>query len=218
MTLEAIIFFVAAALALGGAVGVVLGRNPVHCALLLVVTLVAAVMAFLFVPLAVFVIDTGLVEADFAQLGETVQASAEDGASMIDQAAYVQSGGQRVVLDHVLHGAAGPAGDPCGRARARVLPLVDHLPDVSAGDRVPLVVERPHLLLDAGDDPARGRVHEALRRPGAAHRGHQAVDAAGAGLREPRLRLRLERVAQQPSAGRRGARVLVEEQVAVTVG
>jgi NADH-quinone oxidoreductase subunit J len=47
MTLEAIIFFVAAALALGGAVGVVLGRNPVHCALLLVVTLVAVAIFFL---------------------------------------------------------------------------------------------------------------------------------------------------------------------------
>jgi NADH-quinone oxidoreductase subunit J len=47
MTLEAIIFFVAAALALGGAVGVVLGRNPVHCALLLVVTLVAVAILFL---------------------------------------------------------------------------------------------------------------------------------------------------------------------------
>jgi NADH-quinone oxidoreductase subunit J len=47
MTLEAVIFFVAAALALGGAVGVVLGRNPVHCALLLVVTLVAVAIFFL---------------------------------------------------------------------------------------------------------------------------------------------------------------------------
>ena len=47
MTVEALIFFVAAALALGGAAGVVLARNPVHCALLLVVTLVAVAIFFL---------------------------------------------------------------------------------------------------------------------------------------------------------------------------
>jgi NADH-quinone oxidoreductase subunit J len=47
VTLEAIIFFVAAALVLGGAIGVVLGRNPVHCALMLVVTLVAVAILFL---------------------------------------------------------------------------------------------------------------------------------------------------------------------------
>ncbi len=47
MTLEALVFFVAAVLALGGAVGVVLGRNPVHCALMLVVTLVAVAVFFL---------------------------------------------------------------------------------------------------------------------------------------------------------------------------
>jgi hypothetical protein len=64
-----------------------------------VLLMAAAVMALLFVPLAVFVIDSGLMEAGHAQLGETVQASAEDGASMIDQAVFRQSGGQRVVLD-----------------------------------------------------------------------------------------------------------------------
>ena len=47
MTVEAIVFFVAAALALAGAVGVVLARNPVHCALLLVVALVAVAIFFL---------------------------------------------------------------------------------------------------------------------------------------------------------------------------
>jgi len=47
VTVEAVIFFFAAALALGGALGVVLGRNPVHCALLLVVTLVAVAIFFL---------------------------------------------------------------------------------------------------------------------------------------------------------------------------
>ncbi len=47
MTVEAVVFFVAAAFALGGALGVVLARNPVHCALLLVVTLVAVAIFFL---------------------------------------------------------------------------------------------------------------------------------------------------------------------------
>jgi NADH-quinone oxidoreductase subunit J len=47
VTVEAAVFFVAAALALGGAAGVVLARNPVHCALLLVVTLVAVAVFFL---------------------------------------------------------------------------------------------------------------------------------------------------------------------------
>jgi NADH-quinone oxidoreductase subunit J len=47
VTVEAVIFFVAAALALGGALGVVLARNPVHAALLLVVTLVAVAIFFL---------------------------------------------------------------------------------------------------------------------------------------------------------------------------
>jgi NADH-quinone oxidoreductase subunit J len=47
VSLEAIVFFVAAALALAGAAGVVLARNPVHCALLLVVALVAVAIFFL---------------------------------------------------------------------------------------------------------------------------------------------------------------------------
>jgi len=47
VTVEAVVFFIAAALALGGAAGVVLARNPVHCALLLVVTLVAVAIFFL---------------------------------------------------------------------------------------------------------------------------------------------------------------------------
>jgi hypothetical protein len=59
----------------------------------------ALVMAFLFVPLSVFVIDTALVESGYAQLGETLQASAEDGASMIDEAAYRSSNGRVVILD-----------------------------------------------------------------------------------------------------------------------
>ncbi len=45
--MEAFIFFVFAALALTGAVGVVLGRNPVHCALFLVLALVSVAVFFL---------------------------------------------------------------------------------------------------------------------------------------------------------------------------
>jgi len=42
-----VLFFVVSAFALAGALGVVLGRNPVHCALLLVVTLVSVGVFFL---------------------------------------------------------------------------------------------------------------------------------------------------------------------------
>jgi len=59
----------------------------------------AMVLAFLFVPLGVYVIDIGLVEAGYSQLSETAQASAEDGASMLDEAAYRSSGA--VKLDPV---------------------------------------------------------------------------------------------------------------------
>jgi hypothetical protein len=61
----------------------------------------ALVMAFLFLPLSVFVIDTALVDSSYAQLGETLQASAEDGASSIDVAAYRSSNGQVVRLDPI---------------------------------------------------------------------------------------------------------------------
>jgi hypothetical protein len=44
-------------------------------------------------------VDTGLVEASYGQLGETLQASVEDGASQIDQQAFRQSGGRTAVLD-----------------------------------------------------------------------------------------------------------------------
>ena len=64
-----------------------------------ILPIVAITMALLFIPLCVFVIDTGLVEASYAQLGEALQAATEDGASMIDQMAFRESGGQRVVLD-----------------------------------------------------------------------------------------------------------------------
>ena len=45
--MEAFIFFVFGALVLAGAFGVVLARNPVHCALSLVVTLVSVAVLFL---------------------------------------------------------------------------------------------------------------------------------------------------------------------------
>jgi len=66
-----------------------------------VLVMSALVMAFLFLPLSVFVIDTALVDSSYAQLGETLQASAEDGASSIDVAAYRSSNGQTVRLDPV---------------------------------------------------------------------------------------------------------------------
>ena len=66
-----------------------------------IMVLSALVMAFLFLPLSIFVIDTALVESGYAQLGETLQASAEDGASTIDAAAYRSSNGSVVVLDPV---------------------------------------------------------------------------------------------------------------------
>ena len=66
-----------------------------------VLVMSALVMAFLFLPLSVFVIDTALVESSYAQLGETLQTSAEDGASSIDVAAYRSSNGQIVRLDTV---------------------------------------------------------------------------------------------------------------------
>jgi hypothetical protein len=66
-----------------------------------VLVMSALVMAFLFLPLSIFVIDTALVESSYAQLGETLQASAEDGASSIDVVAYRSSNGQIVRLDTV---------------------------------------------------------------------------------------------------------------------
>ena len=64
-----------------------------------ILPMVAITLTLLFVPMCVFVIDSALVMAGYAQLGETLQASAEDGASMIDQSAFRQSGGQLAVLD-----------------------------------------------------------------------------------------------------------------------
>ena len=47
MNVEIIMFFVGAGLALAGALGVVLAKNPVHSALLLVVTLISVALLFL---------------------------------------------------------------------------------------------------------------------------------------------------------------------------
>ena len=66
-----------------------------------VLVMSALVMAFLVLPLSVFVIDTALVDSSYAQLGETLQASAEDGASSIDVVAYRSSNGQVVRLDPI---------------------------------------------------------------------------------------------------------------------
>ena len=67
-----------------------------------ILVLAAMLLAFLFVPLGIFVIDTGLVEASYAQLNETAQAAAEDGASMLDTNLYRSSGGRSVELDPTL--------------------------------------------------------------------------------------------------------------------
>jgi NADH-quinone oxidoreductase subunit J len=47
VTVTTIVFFVAAAIVLSGALGVVLARNPVHCALFLVQTLIGVAVLFL---------------------------------------------------------------------------------------------------------------------------------------------------------------------------
>ncbi len=67
-----------------------------------ILVLSALVMTFLFIPLAIFLVDTSLFESAYAQLGETLQASAEDGASMVDEATLRSSNGQTVVLDPAL--------------------------------------------------------------------------------------------------------------------
>ena len=59
-----------------------------------ILVLAAILFSFFFIPLAVFVVDTGLVEASYAQLTETVQAAAEDGASTLDQGLYRSSQGR----------------------------------------------------------------------------------------------------------------------------
>ncbi len=64
-----------------------------------VLVMAVFVMAFLFLPLAIYVIDSGLVEAAHVQTGETLQAAAEDGAQSLDVAAFRDSGGQVVRLD-----------------------------------------------------------------------------------------------------------------------
>ena len=103
----------------------------------------AVVMALLFLPLSIFVIDDALVASGYAQLGDTLQASAEDGASSLDEAAYRSSGGKTVELD------ASAAREVAGRSlRVSGLPglvawSVDVNPQrvtVSGTLRVPLLV------------------------------------------------------------------------------
>jgi hypothetical protein len=106
-----------------------------------ILILASLVMAFLFVPLAVFVIDTGLVEAGYAQLGETLQASAEDGASSLNEAAYRQSGA--VALDPI---AAQQVVDHSMRASG--LPGLDRWSIVLQGNTVTVTgTLRVHLMV-----------------------------------------------------------------------
>jgi hypothetical protein len=64
-----------------------------------ILILSAILMTFLFVPLAIFVVDTGLLQAGYAQLTETAQAAAEDGASMLNEDLYRTSHARSVELD-----------------------------------------------------------------------------------------------------------------------
>src|SRR5258708_32435979 len=64
-----------------------------------ILVLAALPMAFLFIPLSVFVINTGPVEAGYAQLNETAQAAAEDSASMLNADLYRSSDGRSVELE-----------------------------------------------------------------------------------------------------------------------
>ena len=75
-----------------------LNRNPQQGQILV---LAAILMTFFFIPLAILVVDTGLVESNYAQLNETVQAAAEDGASMLNEGLYRSSNGRIVQLDPV---------------------------------------------------------------------------------------------------------------------
>ncbi len=67
-----------------------------------ILVLAAILLTFFFVPLAVLVIDTGLVESSYAQLTETVQAAAEDGASMLNEGLYRSTNGPIVQIDPLL--------------------------------------------------------------------------------------------------------------------
>jgi hypothetical protein len=67
-----------------------------------ILVLAAILMTFFFIPLAILVVDTGLVESNYAQLNETVQAAAEDGASILNEGLYRSSNGRIVQLDPVL--------------------------------------------------------------------------------------------------------------------
>jgi hypothetical protein len=101
------------------------------------------VMTFLFVPLAVYVIDSGLVEASYVQLGETLQAAAEDGASSLDVGAFRQSSGQVVRLDPTEARAVADRS-----LRASQLPGLESWTISVSGDRVSVTAHvRVRLLM-----------------------------------------------------------------------
>jgi Flp pilus assembly protein TadG len=109
----------------------------------------ALIMTFLFIPLAVFLIDTSLVESAYAQLGETLQASAEDGASMIDEGALRASNGQTVVLEPALARSTADASMAASRLPGLISSkssVVGGRVTVSATVSVPLMVLGPARL------------------------------------------------------------------------
>ncbi len=61
----------------------------------------ALLMAFFFVAISVFVIDTGLLEAGYQQLSETLQSSSEDAANQVDVEVLRANAGAAPALDPV---------------------------------------------------------------------------------------------------------------------
>jgi hypothetical protein len=59
----------------------------------------AMLLSFFFGALAIYVIDTRLVEAGYEQLADTLQASAEDASNAVDVGALRASDGKVVALD-----------------------------------------------------------------------------------------------------------------------
>jgi hypothetical protein len=110
-----------------------------------ILVLAAAVLAFLFVPLAVLVIDATLVESSYAQLGETLQAAVEDGASEIDQDKFRQSGGQQAVLDPNVAKATTDRS-----LRASQMPGLDGWTIAVSGNTVTVTADVKVQLLAAG--------------------------------------------------------------------
>ena len=85
-----------------------------------VLVMSALVMAFLFLPLSVFVIDTSLVDSSYGQLGETLQASAEDGASSIDVRLHLTGSPSREADYLILYTSSRRGGPLLSLASARV--------------------------------------------------------------------------------------------------